>query len=71
MPSAPPEMQERWETDSKALDFLKSHGYSYNKDYSWNLPNPNHKMTDQEADAISYLILEWDWAPVAVKSELP
>ena len=67
MTSSTPERRERWGIDErKAMDFLESAGYRLDADWCWVSPKvtgANDKWThctDKEADAIIFLIEEWD-----------
>lgn len=61
MPQTTPERAARWPgMDRQAMLFLKSRGYRLTKDWCWT--HPERKEPDErEADAIIYLIEEWDF----------
>lgn len=60
MPSTTDAQRLRWPMGSlQASRFLEDNGYVLDKDWCWHLPS--HYMTDREADALGYLIFEWDY----------
>lgn len=62
MPSTTPERQARWPgMDAEAIEFLEGQGYILGRDAHWLSPRPGHKPTEREADALLYLIEEWDF----------
>lgn len=61
MLSTTQEQQARW-TETQAHDFLESRGYRQDRSFTWRLPHSGYRMTDREADAVGYLIFEWDEA---------
>lgn len=60
MPSAPEYLREMFGSDKEARDYLISRGYRQTREYEWVRPTIDHKSTEKEIAAISYLILEWD-----------
>lgn len=64
MPSGPPELHEKWETDGKAIRYLEACGYKLTKHFHWLLPDRNHRPTNEEQEAITYLIYEWDFGGI-------
>ena len=75
MPQATQEHRDRWserdETgrqivdDAPACRFLEAAGYRLRHDWCWTAPTPTHVPTAREADAILYLIEEWDYGGIA------
>ena len=65
MPSATNEQRDRWESDSDAISYLESRGYSIAKGWTWKKPTPAHVPTSMEIDALGYLINEWDFGWLA------
>lgn len=61
MPSGPPELHAKWKNDGNAINFLESHGYKRTIAWSWIKPTPEYRPTEEEREAIYYLIVEWDW----------
>lgn len=59
MPSGPPHLHEKFGDDGVAWAFLKERGFTHIKCVIQ--PKDNHELTNDELDAIDYLILEWDW----------
>lgn len=62
MPQSTPERRERWKDDQTAIAFLKERGYKLRPDWHWERPQA-HEPTEDERDAIIYLIEEWDFGP--------
>jgi hypothetical protein len=46
----------------KPMRFLERQGYTLSKGWGWHKPSPSHVVTTEEADAIQYLMDEWDYA---------
>jgi len=62
MPSAPEYLKAKFPgSDAQAMKFLESHGFCLTGDWTWKLPSPDHIVTEDEWDAIEYLVLEWDF----------
>ena len=60
MPQSTPERQERWKDDRRALNFLSRRGVRV--DRTWHFYTTNdRKLDDDEADAVAYMIEEWDF----------
>lgn len=54
-----------FESDTDAWEFLAEHGFK--EDY-FMIKIPTHrKITEDEIDAINYLLNEWDWCTDAIK----
>ena len=71
MPQATPEQSARWPGgDAQAIKFLEDAGYRLNRDWQWIEPQ-RHQVSDQEADAISYLIHEWDFGGLVDRTDKP
>ena len=61
MPQSTPERRKRWGIDDvKATRFLMRRGYERNRAWQWKKPTRDHTITDEESDAIIFLIQEWD-----------
>lgn len=60
MPSSTPERQEKWKSDDNALDFLKKAGVHMDTTFYF-YTDDDRTLTDDEADAICYMIEEWDY----------
>ncbi len=66
MPSTIPERAARWPgMDGEATAYLRAQGYQLTPDFYWLKPTPDHEPTEREADAIVYLIQEWDFGGIA------
>lgn len=61
MPSGPPELHAKWETDGNALTYLEKNGYILTRRFNLLTPKPDHKISEEEKSALMYLILEWDY----------
>ncbi len=61
MPQGPPELQEKWKDCSVAIEYLENRGYKLTKDRWWIPPTEAHQPTEEESEAMDYLILEWDF----------
>lgn len=73
MPQASSRLQRIWHNgfagyDEGAIKYLQERGYTLTRKYQW-VP-PDREPTDQELDAIDYLIGEWDFGGVLVKIDL-
>jgi hypothetical protein len=69
MPQASEELRKLWGGsdgvgEDKAEKFLKSHGYKLRRDWRWELPTSNHSITDDEFDALCFLVDEWDYGGI-------
>lgn len=68
MPSVPqtsPDRAARWPgMDAEAIAFLESRGFVLRRNWLWELPSVGYKSSHREADAILYLIEEWDFGGV-------
>jgi hypothetical protein len=69
MPKASDELRKwkRWGRQGsvgqqKPMTFLERQGYVLTERWGWRKPSPSHVVSAQEADAIQYLIHEWDFA---------
>jgi hypothetical protein len=77
MPSGPPELHAKWcaldphgNGDIAAITYLQQHGWRYNSRWEWIPPAcRRRRCPDEEAEAISYLIMEWDWGGIAPDPE--
>ncbi len=64
MPQTTPERAARWPgMDTEALEFLKENGFTLSRDWEWSHPEKKSfaDLSEREADAIIYLIEEWDY----------
>ena len=62
MPQTTAERAARWPgMDGEATAYLKAQGYRLTKGWHWVPPTPDHEPTYKEADAILYLVQEWDF----------
>lgn len=61
MPSGPPELHEKWGDDASAMRFLKVRGWKLLRSWEWVKPSKAHVITEEEHQALDYLILEWDF----------
>jgi hypothetical protein len=43
------------------MRFLEHQGYVLTKLWGWRKPSPSHEVTAEEADAIQFLVDEWDF----------
>jgi hypothetical protein len=50
--------------DTGPTNFLIERGYKLGNDWLWDLPNPNHSITEKEELCIRFLIEEWDFGSV-------
>jgi hypothetical protein len=48
------------EAEPKAMHLLKRQGYVLTDRWEWRTPKPSHVVSAEEADAIQFLIDEWD-----------
>lgn len=60
MPSGPPELHEKWQSDNVAGRYLEERGYTLVPGWEWKKPE-GHEPTEEEREAIFYLIAEWDY----------
>ena len=58
MPQAPEHMRAKWKDDATAAAFLKP---NFNQKGGVIYPRPNYTPTAEDMDAITYLVLEWDY----------
>ncbi len=63
MPQTTPERCARWygPSEETAMNYLEDRGFKLTFGWGWQLPYPEHKPTKKEADAIIFLIEEWDF----------
>ncbi len=62
MPQTTPERAARWPgMDTQAIQFLEKRGYRLGRDWFWTIPEYRAYPTRKEADAMRYLIEEWDF----------
>lgn len=61
MPQTTAEQAARWPgMDEEAIGYLKEKGFRLGRDWCWRKEG-DPILTDREADAVSYLIHEWDF----------
>ncbi len=75
MPQASEEQRRLWGDDgwigeTKAITYLRSKGYTLLPNFFWRKPSPNHEVTQDEGEAIWFLINEWDFGGVEPRSTL-
>lgn len=68
-PQSTPERRARWKNDANAIRFLESMGYRLTEGFEWILPSRHHVVRDDEADAIQYLMEEYDFGTFAPGQE--
>jgi hypothetical protein len=68
MPSGPPELHEKWKDDGNATEYLEKRGYTLTRQWEWIKPK-DHEPTDEEKEAIYYLIVEWDYGGLMSDAE--
>jgi hypothetical protein len=68
MPSGPPELHEKWTKrgpteagDTNATLYLESRGYKMSQHWNWFKPSEDHVPTEEEIEALNYLVWEWDY----------
>lgn len=71
MPSSSEGLRQKWGGshgigEDKAEGYLQSRGYRLTKDWFWIKPSHDHVMTDEEVEAIIFLIEEWDYGGVMI-----
>lgn len=66
MPSSTRKRQLRWKSDSYALNYLKNRGVVTDKTFFFYTDN-DRTLTGDEADAIAYMIEEWDYGSYILK----
>jgi hypothetical protein len=72
MPQATEEQRKLWGGrngvgEDKAENFLQSHGYILQRNWTWKKPTPTHTVTQEEYEAICFLIDEWDYGGIFVE----
>ncbi len=60
MPKATPELAAKFKDDDEAWQVLKLAGWKENNGML-EAPADNYRPTGREADAVDYLVDEWDW----------
>ena len=61
MSQSTPERQAKWRDDATAISYLKERGFRLLPEWQWLAPIGRTDATEEEADAILYLIEEWDF----------
>lgn len=75
MPSSTPERRARWWPDDDltgtetASKFLLARGYALRIDWAWRKPAPDYEVTEEEYDAITFLMEEFDFGGLAVSDD--
>ncbi len=65
MPSTTPARAARWPGgDSEAIGYLEVQGFTLTRQWQWVPPSSDHALSEREADAIVYLIQEWDFGGI-------
>lgn len=64
MPQGPPELHEKWKDDGIARRYLEDRGYKLTRQFFWQQPSPDHEPTQNEMEAMYYLIAEWDYGGI-------
>lgn len=69
MPQASDELREKWGGEmgvgeDKAYNYLVSKGYELTRQWLWKKPS-NHSMTQDEFEAMKFLVDEWDYGGLA------
>lgn len=59
MPQSTPERRAKWKDSETAIEFLRERGYVLHEDWTWT--TESNTQTDEELDAIAYLIEEYDF----------
>jgi len=58
MPQGRPELHRKFKSDSNAWKFLEVRGFTEERFF---IKNIGRELTQEESDAIEYLVTEWDW----------
>lgn len=73
MPSGPPELHDKWckygpheGGDFNAQWYLKRCGWTLEKNWTWTKPRTDYEPSEDEFEAIKYLIMEWDFGGINV-----
>ena len=65
MPQTTPERSARWPgMDRQATNYLKDKGYRLTSTFRWESPTDDYEVTEEEEDAMIYLIEEWDYGGI-------
>ena len=69
MPQASDELRAKWGGaqgvgEDKAEGFLRERGWTLTRDWGWLKPTFEHAPTEDELDAIIFLIEEWDYGGI-------
>lgn len=70
MPQAEEWLRNKWGImDGPAIEFLESRGFKLTREWCWTHPCPEHyQPTDEEYEAVIFLIDEWDFGPICLTS---
>lgn len=70
MPQTTPELAAKFPgMDREAMEVLRDAGYTLTREWFWLPPSIFHEPIEREADAINYLIEEWDFGGLIRKHE--
>jgi hypothetical protein len=69
MPQATEALTKKWGGaqgigEDKAMGYLQSRGFVLTKGWEWKKPRKNYQLTDDEVEAICFLIQEWDFGGI-------
>ena len=72
MPQASEELRTKWGGlggvgEDKAIAFLKAAGYKLRRDWLWVKPGPSYAPTNDEIEAMDFLIYEWDFGGITTE----
>lgn len=75
MPQATDEQRRKWGGyagvgEDKAVDYLSERGYTLTEHWTWSKPSPDHIPSDEELEAIGFLIDEWDYGGIELEEGL-
>jgi hypothetical protein len=70
MPQTTPELRAKFPGfDAQACTYLKSQGYILTRQWEW--VKPREEVTDDEWDALVYLVEEWDYGLFCSRMNTP
>ena len=65
MPQASDALRAKFADDASAISLLEGAGFVLLPSWSWLLPSPTYVPTQEQYDAIDYLIGEWDYGGIS------